>query len=396
MIGMKKDELLEFSRKNIPYYKKNLSQEIVSFDEIPFVTQMQIRENYTDFISENKTYKIKKTSGSSGIAMKIAYNDEDEIKSKFAMYYLRYKLHGISPDGKFVSFMNSDPVNISCIEKNHLALSNINISDDTMPLYYKLIEEFHPVWIFLRPSIGVLLAKYIQENKKIVFDSLKYIELSGEYLSNSTKEYIKSVFKVPTYNMYGCMESNGIAYECQCGNLHVLSDNVMVEVVNDGVPVIDEVGNIAITTLNNTTMPFIRYINGDMGKILSKTCECGNKNKILELIQCRNKDAIILPNNSKKDLASLDYIIHKINENCNELIMQSQFEQLSAYNFIVRIVLDKSINEDYDIKDINLLFQRYSKETGLSHVNWKVEVVKKILPEVETGKLRFFIDSNKK
>lgn len=393
---MKKEELLEFCRNNIPYYKRNLPQGIKSFEEIPFVTQMQIRENYTDFISDKKTYKLKKTSGSSGIAMKIAYNDEDEIKSKFAMYYLRYKLHGISPDDKFVSFMNSDPVNISCLEKKHLALSNINISDDTMPLYYKLIDEFQPVWIFLRPSIGVLLAKYIQENRKPIFSSLKYIELSGEYLSNSTKEYIKNVFKVPTYNMYGCMESNGIAYECRCGNLHVLSDNVLMEVVNDGVPVIDEVGNIAITTLNNTTMPFIRYLNGDMGKISSKACECGNKNKVLELIQCRNKDAIILPNNSKKDLASLDYIIHRINEYCNEIIMQSQFEQLSAFEFIVRIVLDKNINVDYDIKDFESLFHQYSKETGLDHVSWKVEVVERILPEVTTGKLRFFIDSNKK
>ena len=34
-------------------------------------------------------------------------------------------------------------------------------------------------------------------------------------------------------NQYGCYEANSIAYECPCGNLHWMEENIYVEVLDD-------------------------------------------------------------------------------------------------------------------------------------------------------------------
>ncbi len=290
--------------------------------------------------------------------------------------------------------MNSDPDKMVHIDKNHLSLSNLNICDDTIPFFYNEITKFQPTWIFMRPSIGTLLANYIKENNLPIVSSLKYIEMSGEYLSVATKKLIQAAFKLPVYNMYGCMESNGIAYECEYGHLHVLSNNVFLEVIRDGKAVWGEQGDIAITTLNNYTMPFIRYMNGDKGILRKSTCLCGNKNPIIELQLCRNKFLLSLPDKKQKDLASLDYIIHMVNEVCDDAIMQCQFEQVSIYDVNVRIVLAENVIDTEQMREnLTDMFYRYAVDAYLTHISWNIVLVSKIFPEAQTGKVRFFIDS---
>lgn len=111
--------------------------------------------------------------------------------------------------------------------------------------------------------MAALLSHFIKENNMSVPKSLKYIELTGELLLDSDRNLIEDVFHIRPINMYGTNETNGIAIECNHGNLHILEDNVIVEVLKNGMPVMDEEGDIFVTCLNNYAMPFIRYETGD-------------------------------------------------------------------------------------------------------------------------------------
>lgn len=91
--------------------------------------------------------------------------------------------------------------------------------------------------------------------------SLKYIEMTGEELTDGLRFRIQECFHCPVADQYGANEVNSIAYECPEGNLHCMEDNVYVEILDDeGNPVPEgEAGNIYVTTCHNHAMPFIRY-----------------------------------------------------------------------------------------------------------------------------------------
>jgi phenylacetate-CoA ligase len=81
--------------------------------------------------------------------------------------------------------------------------------------------------------------------------------------------------------------------------LHINQDWVYVEVVDDlGMPVKPgESGQIVLTSLFNLGMPFIRYAVQDVGAfpIDNRPCPCGRGFSILQRLEGRIQDLIILP-----------------------------------------------------------------------------------------------------
>ena len=106
------------------------------------------------------------------------------------------------------------------------------------------------------------MSQIVKEHNLPVPSNLKYIEMSGEYLFDNYKKQIEETFDVYTANQYGCNEANEIAYEFKCRNMHVIENNVIVEVLKDGKPVINEEGDIYVTSLKNFAMPFYSLSDG--------------------------------------------------------------------------------------------------------------------------------------
>jgi phenylacetate-CoA ligase len=76
--------------------------------------------------------------------------------------------------------------------------------------------------------------------------------------------------------------------------LHVVEENLLVEVVRDGAPAKPgESGKVVVTDLHNFRMPFIRYENGDdatMGP--AQRCACGRGLRRLAQIDGRCADTL--------------------------------------------------------------------------------------------------------
>ena len=87
---------------------------------------------------------------------------------------------------------------------------------------------------------------------------------------------MEAFFNCKVASQYGCYEVNSIAYECPFHKLHVMTENVYVEIVEDN--------QICITSKHNRVMPFVRYKVGDRGRLCTdKNCSCGSQEPILEL-----------------------------------------------------------------------------------------------------------------
>lgn len=123
----------------------------------------------------------------------------------------------------------------------------------------------------------------------------------GEVLTEEGRRILESAFRAPVVDYYNCEEVGNIAWQCPCDSarMHLNSDACIVEIVDDDgqlLPV-GETGLIAVTNLYNYTMPFIRYVLGDRGRLLRPTsgrCACGVRAPSMALVEGRADDWIVL------------------------------------------------------------------------------------------------------
>lgn len=119
----------------------------------------------------------------------------------------------------------------------------------------------------------------------------------GEMLRPPDAEAVRSAFGQKPIETYGATECNLIGHRCpDCGDYHVVDDSVLVEVVRDGHPVdVGEQGEVVVTVLHATTMPFIRYALGDLAIRGPGRSPCGAPFSSLRAVEGRSMDFFQLP-----------------------------------------------------------------------------------------------------
>lgn len=98
-------------------------------------------------------------------------------------------------------------------------------------------------------------------------------------------------------DVYATSETGAIASQCQYGNYHVHTENVLLEILNaDGHPVQPgEIGRVVVTSLYNFAMPFIRYAIGDYAEQGGGDCPCGRTLPLIKRIVGRQRDFFRFP-----------------------------------------------------------------------------------------------------
>jgi phenylacetate-CoA ligase len=408
--------MVQHAYSTVPYYRKMFDEYGIDplsikgredLKKLPILTKEQIQNDPEQFISENylhypgkKDLIIRRTSGSTGRFMKIYWTRQDDIRSKIHLWLIRSKVYGIDPSDRFCSFHTTSYINnrfskapetMLMRDGKNLSFSKIDLDMDKIESYYKQMLDFKPKWLFIQPSIAYLLADYVRRCNAEIPESLKYIELTGEVLFKNVRSKIADTFRTKIADQYGCNELNGLAMECSKGNLHILSNNVIIEALRDGKEVNDgEEGEIHITGLTNTAMPFIRYAIGDRGILSSeKKCGCGNVNPIISLLAGRESEFIHSSNGKILNCYVLLYPIEKINALMGGPVNQFQVVQESLDQMTVLLNIRDLYTswKDSVIKE----FVEYAEEAGLKNIKWKFVFVDKFIPDSKTGKLKFFI-----
>lgn len=412
-MNKKLEKIVKAAYENTVFYRsiyktilENNKIKELDFELLPIITKEDIYDNQLRILSQkvHKDYVnsllIKHTtSGSTGVCMDIYWSEKNNNNSLLSLWYLRKKYYNINTDDLVCMFYanrtikNYEPKQMKI--GNCLSFSKSNLDKKRIFEIYLKICEFKPAYMIIEPSIAILLCDYIDSHHLEKIKSIKYIELTGEFLLPNVRKRIERTFDCITANQYGAYEVNSIAYECPEGNMHIMNNNVFVEIIdkNNNVVRDGKEGEVCVTSLTNYTMPFIRYKIGDYGKIcVDKKCKCGNNAPILEIVNGRSNDYILCKNGERIHSSVFTKVIEKINIKLGNIIVQYQIHQLDYYDFLFKLVL----LEDIEIQDLIEAFVESFDEKRLFEINVSFEFYDEIFPDDNTGKLYYFINDMKK
>lgn len=348
---------------------------------------------------QNKLICLR-TSGSTGHYLQIMWKMSDYQHSMAELWLRRIKYYGIRPDSRLACFFtdNRFEEDKNYVRKNNeLAISKLLILPETIDEAYRMVMDWNPEWMILQPSTAAVLVEYIKRTGAGTPDALKYIEFTGEILTDDLREAVQDVFNCRTADQYGANEVNSIAYECPCGNRHIMSSNVMVEIADENDNVIcdsvtpsdcTESGRIILTSLTNTAMPFIRYDIGDVGKIIWEPCKCGNHNPILSLSGGRCNDYIYLNETDRISPYIMVAIFDKVNMILDGAIIQFYVEQTAYDELNITLYTDGDVYED----EVSDTFMSCIDNECLKHMKYHITYTEHSINTGTNGKYTYFRD----
>ena len=349
------NDLCRYAHKNTEHYRKLIQTEQTDLGEIPLLTQETFQREEGDFLSAEYTKYpkidgviIKRPIGAAGRCLKLMWDNHQLAAAMLSLAAARKNYYGIRPNMKTASFYTSQyrsnkilDVSPSKTLKNeqNILFSKVNLTKDRLQQCYEELLSFDPEILYLPPSIAGQLAELIKESSLPLPKSLRHIELSGELLGEDSREAVKEAFKIDLTNVYATGASGPIAVECREHDFHILQDNVIVEVIRDGVPVVGEEGDIYVTILKNRAMPLLRFETGDRGILMKGNCPCGNISPMLRLTHAREQDFILLPGGEKLNSYLIKNIIEFTNEYMSNSIRQFQVKQKDMGKFEMKLAL---------------------------------------------------------
>jgi phenylacetate-CoA ligase len=145
-----------------------------------------------------------------------------------------------------------------------------------------------------------ILAEAVRDKGAQVWTPDLIISGSG-VLDEFTRRLLASVFSCRVMDYYASFEAGTIAWECRtCGGYHLSSDTVIVEALADGKPAPPgRAGEVVITNLHSYAMPFIRYRQEDEIVLAARRPKCGRGLPLLERIQGRADDCVVMSDGRK-------------------------------------------------------------------------------------------------
>ena len=397
-------DIINYCKKNIPYYKQYLKDMIpkedacITLDKLPVVDKQEYMENQAMFLSnelsmDNLIWEF--TSGSTGQPLKICKSKEERIIQGWMLQTQRRE-NGLDIGNcimiRFHNFVNTfdnestDILMEPTIANNQIYFPVLFFNNKNVSKLCELLKSYDTAWFYGTPSQIYKICNLLND-VDFPINKITYIELFGEVLFKHQKELIQTIFTCPIRNMYGCHEIWAIAYECSCGNLHILENNVILEILDEegkGVGYNQE-GEIVLTSLIQKSMPFIRYKIGDRGKIKKSECLCGRTSDVLELSAARVADDIVMEDGRRISSIVFLHILMLVNQD-RILIKQFQIYQRNFKKFEIFIV--PSIENDK--KNIESIFKKVLFDVLKENVELEFIYRDDIVVNSKSGKVKYF------
>lgn len=399
-------KLLLHAWKNVPYYNKILSESKVvsngtvnihNFNQVPILTKDIIREKFSDLQSHDSAYKKRHpytntSGGSTGIPIKFI-QDNETWKKGMAGKWLFFSFITSKFPCKLIKLWGSErdllkgSYGITAKIKNwtyhRKVLNSFLMTEKKMREYINKINKYKPTIIEAYVQSIFELSLFAKKNNLNVF-SPKGIIISAGTLYPEVKNEIEAVFKTKVFNRYGSREVGDIACSCNKNEgLHLNISQHYLEILNDKLEPCQpgELGKIYITTLDNLSMPLIRYDIGDIG-ILSEniTCSCGRGLPIIKSIKGREVGMIKKENGDIIDGEFFTHLFYYKN-----WVKQFQVVQTGYQTIEINIVSNKDKNNT-DIIEI---------EASIKHVMGENCIIKwnymDTIPPLPNGKFLYTI-----
>ena len=285
---------------------------ISDIEKLPITTKDDFRNAFPDKLLPDKAkrdrYSVISTSGSTGKPVSIFV--EPLFMYKTLIFYTRvlkeYDLSwrknrialliDLSPGSGEEEFFSRSA--IPSIDRV-IPLKNIRVYHvgDNPERIMEDLNKFKPEIIGGYPDIIKILATLKNRGKGENVNP-RYIASSGAILDRYSREYLEETFNARVFETYGATECSPMAFECKEGNMHIQADIVNIEFWNGRGEKASpgELSEIVITSLIEGGTPVIRY-NGvsDLLVPSDRECSCGMNTPIIERIEGRKIDTIVLP-----------------------------------------------------------------------------------------------------
>ena len=370
----KLEEMLKYVSEHNEFYKNRIKEygikDPLDITQWPILTRKELQENRYNMFSDgykskyfNQQLRRQSSSGSSGVPVNVYWDYKDWYASNMSLWRKRLQWYGIHPSDKYVMFtlnafnVKNDGETVHYVKEPANILSiNVSLIQNESG-YNKLVDiinEFEPKWFYIQPFVLNKLIQAYKRTDQIPPKSLKYIESVGELLASDLRRRAVEFFNVPLANMYGSEEMNGIAYECPKHHMHVLGDNVFVEIMNEYEILHCGDGESIITNLNNYAMPLIRYNQGDIIKTNNLNICPSNTDLIYSI--CGRKLQEVDFGDFSVNAFAFSEVISTVNNQLDDVIINYQFTySKSSGRLLCKLVLDPARNAWFSSVQVALI-----------------------------------------
>jgi phenylacetate-CoA ligase len=385
MQGRRLLDLVSYASKHVPHYRKSFSglrmRDIDDFHSLPIVKKDAIRGDPELFLSDrfDKSRHIRmSTSGSSGFPLSVFHSPAESA------YGPAFEMHQMIEAGV-------GPFDIhAVITRERPAPSPLNALGlfRRHPVEFRNARQAAADIVAIRPTVirgtPSFLIPIAHENlvSGLGLKTRRAFTFS-EILHKKGRELIERSLGCAVFDSYGSIETSWISWECAKGGLHIYSDQLFAEVVDErGNPVPHgQEGNLVLTPLWQRAMPFIRYNLGDRTALGGK-CKCGRGYHTINPVEGRNNDYLVLPSGA---LCSAHMISFNIRSYPG--ILQFQARQEKSGELVILIVPDGSMAQDGKLAIFKILSSALPEAMDI-----RVELVD-VIPRAPSGKLCDFVSS---
>jgi phenylacetate-CoA ligase len=343
----KLQRLLAHAYHHVPFYNEKFKQvgfhpgDIKTMDDLkslPIISKADFyqrsRMDYIDRRIDPKKLIPIRTSGSSGQTLEffIARSYDQFRKAQFLRPYIT---NGQRIIDRIVSFTGRPRQQKKIFECVSL-LRERQISSHLDPeIHLEILRQEEPAVVRGYPSVlGLIGTKILEHGPLARFP--RRIFTDSEWLTLTMRRTIETAFRRKVLDIYGTMETDNIAYECErhCG-YHIAIDCVILEFIENGQPVEPGAsGEIICTVLENLAMPFIRYRLNDFGTYSTTPCPCERPFPLMTGLQGRTHD----------------YVVTKTGGRISSTILLAEVDRFASYVEAFQIV-----QEDFDLFTLNLI-----------------------------------------
>lgn len=295
-------DIVNFAASHTPYYSETLTPFLqrgtFDPDALPILRKDDVIHRRDELLADTvdrSQVKTGHTGGSTGKPLAFYYDDAKHELMRAGMMR-SYRLSGWQPGQKILNFWGARqdvvPGGVfgaqlgDVIAAEH-TIAAFEYTEAQLVEWARFIQSYRPVLLQGYASVLSEVARVAIANKLPMPKTLIGVYSTAEVLTYSQRQRMQQAFGCKVFNQYGSREIPNIACECRLGNMHVFTDMVYLESVQQ-----EGENRLLVSSLTNRLMPMIRYAIGDSGRLLDGKCDCGLPFPLMEMDMCRQNDLI--------------------------------------------------------------------------------------------------------
>jgi len=281
---------------NVPFYRDVMDERGLKPDDIqttddlpllPIVDKSVINRHYQDALRDHSLPhdQLIPAASSGSTAERLHYwTTKTQKAKKWAGLFRWWEMAGYRFGDRYTTFTmagNRGLRGFPLLDKlewmmlRHRWLPAQNLAEDVLAAHARQLAHDRPSMLRSYASTLYYLAAYM--NREELSVSVPVVMSTGEMLTAHMRETIEHAFRPGrVFDEYG---GDGMQIACECDHhtgLHINAESYVIEIVRDGrrVPA-GELGEVVLTNLEATAVPFLRYNIRDVACLDPTPCPCG-------------------------------------------------------------------------------------------------------------------------